>query len=275
MSENQDRGSIDFAKYDTMTTEALEEILRLDAQTPQGQALDGELLYIMEVLAERKKNNSHTGNTALEAYESFKQNYMPETEQEKPAKVKGSAAHWLRALAATAAVLVLLVAASATASAFGCNLWDAVIQWTQETFHFGNGGHSDPDNGLEFASLQDALEEGNTPAWLVPTKITDGYNLTEIKFEQTPVKKIYKALYASNKKILKIIVWDYLNDDPVYVEKSEDFVEKYETSGITYYLFDNNEQVQAMWIVDSYECYISGHVTIEELKQMINSIEKG
>ena len=36
MSENQNCGIRDFSKYDEMTTEELEEILRLDAETPAG-----------------------------------------------------------------------------------------------------------------------------------------------------------------------------------------------------------------------------------------------
>ena len=81
MSENQNCGIGNLSQYDAMTTEELEEILRLDAEMPEGQESDTEkILYIMEVLAERKRNTSHTGNTALEAYESFKQNYMPETD---------------------------------------------------------------------------------------------------------------------------------------------------------------------------------------------------
>ena len=57
MSENQNRN--DYSQYDSMTTEELEEILRLDAEAPQGQAADGELIfYVMEVLAKREKENS-------------------------------------------------------------------------------------------------------------------------------------------------------------------------------------------------------------------------
>ena len=80
MPEKQNRRIGDLSKYDAMTTEELEEILRWDAQAPEEQESDTEMiLYIMEVLAKRKRNNGHTGKTALEAYESFKQNYMPST----------------------------------------------------------------------------------------------------------------------------------------------------------------------------------------------------
>lgn len=274
MSENQNRGSIDFEKYDSMATEELEEILRLDAEMPEGQESDTDkILYIMEVLTERKRNNSHTGNTALEAFESFKQNYMPETDDDVKAKRRNY--RWIRSLTATAAVLAILLAGTVTAKAFGFNIWKAVVQWTQETFHFGDWGDSDPNNNRAYASLQEALEQGNVPAWLVPTYIPEGYSLKDIKVEQTPLKKIYKAEYIKKETILRITVQDYLDGDPVFVEQSEDLVEDYKALGTTYYLFENNKQVQAIWIVDSYECNISGNITVEELKTMINSIKKG
>ena len=277
MSENQIRRTGDLSYCDTMTTEELEEILRLDAEMPEGQESDTDkILYIMEVLAERKRNTSHTGKTALEAYKSFKQNYMPETDNNIiPIKTKHGCPRWVRSLTAAAAVLAILLAGSVTAKAFGFNIWKAVIQWTQETFHFGNWGNSNPDNRLQFDSLQDALEQGKIPVTLVPTWIPDGYNMVEIIEDQSPIKKIYVAKYSNGDKTLVITVRDYLNGDPVYIEQSEGLVEEYQVSGITYYLFENNQQVHAVWTVDSYECYISGNLKIDELKIMINSIEEG
>ncbi len=279
MSENQNRGNIDFAKYDSMATEELEELLRLDAEIPEGQESDTDkILYIMEVLAERKRNSSHAGKTALEAYESFKQNYMPETDHNEstvPAKTKRGCPRWARGLTAAAAVLAILLAGSVTAKAFGFNIWKAVIQWTQETFHFGDWGNSDTDNNLPYASLQEALEKGNTPIWLVPTWFPDGYELVDVKVEQSPIKKNYTAKYISGEKNLRIIVQDYLDGNPVFVEQSDGLVEEYEAYGITYYLLENNKRTQAVWIVDSYECCISSELTIDELKMMISSIEKG
>lgn len=277
MSENQNRGNIDYAQYDSMTTQELEEILRLDAEMPEGQESDmDKILYIMEVLAERKRNNSHTGNSALEAYESFKKNYMPETDNTIiPIKPKNRLPRLVRRLAATAAVLALLIVGSVTAKAFGFNIWQAVIQWTQETFHFGEWGNSDPNNNLKFDSLQAALEEGNTPAWLVPTYIPDRFTLMDITVEQTPSRKIYRAIYSDGEEPLRITVQDYLNKSPVFVEQSDGLVEEYKNAGITYYLLENNNSTQAVWIVDSYECCIYGRVAMDELKLMLNSIEKG
>ena len=281
MSEKEYRGLQDLTKYDEMTTEELEEILRLDAENTEGQESDVEtLLYVTGVLAERRKKNGQTGNTAQEAYEIFKQHYMPEIDNKdsvpaKGDKLKTRSLRWMRSLVAAAAAVVILLSGVVTAEAYGVDVWKAVVQWTQDTFHFGSWGDSGSNNNLPYASLQEAMEKGNTPTWLVPTWIPDGYKLTEITVTQNPAKKIYRAKYTNEEHAFLITVRDHLGDDPVYVEQSEGLVEEYEVTGITYYLFENYDNVKAVWITDSYECYISGNVTIQELKQMIESIKEG
>ena len=281
MSENQNRGIGDLSKYDEMTTEELEEILRLDAQAPEEQETDTEtILYIMEVLAARKRNNGHAGKTALEAYESFKQNYLPEVDNVEPAsrastKNRITFPRWLRSLTATAAVLAILLVGSATAQAFGLNIWEAVVKWTQETFHFGEWGNANENNDLPYASLREALEKGKITTLLVPNWFPNGYELSEIKVDNSPVQTIYKAIYINGKRVLRVTVQDYLDNFPVYVEQSDGLVEEYEVAGVTYYLFENYEFSRAVWLYDSYECDISGEVTIDELKKMIDSIQKG
>lgn len=281
MSEKQNRGIGDLSKYGAMTTEELEEILRLDVQAPEEQESDTQtILYIMEVLTERERNNSHTEKTALEAYESFKQNYMFEDDNievsyREPVKTRNEFPCWLRSLTAAAAVLVLLVLGSVTAKAFEFNIWEAVVKWTQETFHFGEWGDSDANSNLPYASLQEALEKGEITTLLAPRWFPDGFELVDIRVERTPIKKAYLAIYMNGEQSLRVTVQDYSDKAPVYVEQSEGLVEEYEVSGITYYLFENNERTQAVWIVNSYECRITGELTIDDLKKMINSIEKG
>lgn len=282
MSEKGNFGIRDFSKYDEMATEELEEILRLDAENIDDQESDTEkLLYVMEVLTKRRMNNGHTGNTAQEAYESFKQHYMPEIDNEDliPATENTSkriAFRWVRALVATAAIFAIVIFGSVTAKAFGFDIWAAVVQWTQETFHFGDWNKSPNEgNNLSYTSLQEALEKGNITIPLVPTWIPEGYELTDISVEHNPVKEKYRAVYTNEEQVLRITVQDYLKEKPVYVEQSEGLVEEYVVSGITYYLFENNENVHAVWIVESFECYIAGPVTIDNLKMMIDSIAKG
>ena len=48
-----------------------------------------------------------------------------------------------------------------------------------------------------------------------------------------------------------------------------------EESTIEYFIFEDNEQHRAAWLRDSFICYISGPLSVEELKMMIDSIEEG
>ena len=277
MSENRNRGNIDFGKYDSMTTEELEEILRLDAEMPEGQESDTDkILYIMEVLAERKRNNSHAGNTTLEAYESFKQNYMSETDDETVhVKVNRRHRRWLRSLTAVAAVLTILLVGSVTAKAFGFDIWKNVVRWTQDTFQFGDWGDSAPNSNLTYDSLQKALEQEGITTPIEPTWFPVGCELVDITVDITPQRKTFVAKYTNGEKVFIITVYGYLDGVPVYVEQSDGLVEEYQVSDTIYYLFSNQEQNRAAWIYASYECDISGDVTIDELKKMIDSIQKG
>lgn len=278
MSDSQNCGIHEYAKFDAMTTEELEEILRLDFNAPQGQESDTEtLLYVMGVLAERRKLTGHAENEALKAYESFKENYMPEIETAPKTVVKKKRSHtrWLRSLSAAAAVLVIILLGTVTAKAFGVDVWEAVITWTQETFHIGGGKQTDEpgtNDRLAYSSLQDALQQGKINDSLVPTWIPDGYELTDIRVEENPIQNVYNAIYHNGDRTLKITVRNHLNANPEYIEQSEDFVETYESKGITYHLFSNHNLVKSVWICGSFECYISGNLTIEELKLMIDSI---
>lgn len=286
MSENQNCGTNDFSKYDTMATEELEEILRLDAEAPEGQESDGELLlYVMEVLAQRKRNSDNPGKTALEAWESFQKHYLPQEEcLEHTAQAKKSAKSarsWLPRLIAAAAVLVILVGVPLTASAFGWeDIWNAVAKWAKETFSFVSGedtqvSEPSPKNIKQYDSLQQALEATDQEFDFVPTWIPDGYTLDDITIDESPVQKVYIALYSNGAKFLKIVVRSHMEGDLEINEKSDQTVEIYEASGVTCHIFSNLEQLRAGWIKDSYECYISGDLTIEEIKMMIDSIGKG
>lgn len=286
MSENQDRRNRDFTQYDSMPTEALEEILRLDAEAPEGQESDTELLlYIMEVLANRR-NTNNTGKTALEAWDSFQKQYLPAEEEylehteeaKKPVKMPR---YWLRRLIAAAAVVALLVGLPVAASAFGWeDIWNAVAKWARETFSFVSGEQTDAsepiaEDNRQYTSLQQLLVETDQEYDFVPTRIPDGYEIEDITMFENPERKTYIAFYTNGENKFRICVQSYLSSDPEKIEINEELLEVYKVAGKECYIFSNNQQLQAAWIKDSYECNISGELTVEEIKTMIDSIGKG
>lgn len=280
MSENQNR---DYAKYDSLTTEELEEILRLDASAPEGAGSDTELLlYIMGVLANRRNANS-TGKTAQEAWESFQQNYLGDesTEDVQELHQPRITALWRRRLVAAAAILVLVIALPLTVKAFDWGeIIERVARWANETFSFASSAEetvTEPAVGddLEYTSLQDVMERNSTPHNMVPTWIPEGFTLEKIEKANSPIQEIYRATYRNGDKLLKIQIQVYLEGDPGRVEVDEDLIEVYKSRDVDYYIFSNFEQLRAIWIANSYECYISGDIPIDDLKKMIDSIEKG
>ena len=277
MSENLNR---DFSKYEAMSTEELEEILRLDAEALEDAQSDTELvLYILEVLASRRNTNNITGNTAQEAWESFQQNYMPE-EPQKPVGTKKPVL-WMRKLAAAAAVVALLIFIPISAHALTLEeMWDIFARWAKETFSFVSGESaevSEPmsDDQREFTSLQEMLHENNRDTSIVPTRLPEGFALDKIEKDSSPMREIYTVRYANRDRKIRIQVTTYLSGDIRNHEIENDSVEIYTHNGIDYYFLKNVDQHRVFWMVDSYECDISGDVSIGEIKMMIDSIQKG
>ena len=209
MSDNQSRGTRDFTKYDSMETEKLEEILRLDAEAPEGQESDTEeLLYIMEVLAQREKNI--TGKTALEAWNSFQQQYL--CDEEIPArKPKKAARPWLRRMIAAAAVIVILITVPLTAKAFSWDsLWNTFAKWAKETFSFVTVDQPDatepsPDDIREYVSLQDALTAVDNAPNIVPTWIPTGYEKMILQLQKLLCNEYILLFIYAKKHHLKLL----------------------------------------------------------------------
>ena len=85
----------------------------------------------------------------------------------------------------------------------------------------------------------------------------------------------YVAMYMGENGMLMITVQSHIGSDPERIEISEDLLETYKVSEIDYYIFSNIDQIRAVWINGSYECSVSGNITMEEIKLMIDSIVKG
>jgi len=288
MPDNNHRRDSAFAKYDAMSTEELQQILREDASKPVGEESDSQaLFYIMEVLAKRRKERNE-GKPAAEALESFKNNYYTETETSSDSesvavtRKQFNGGRWRRGLvAAVVAICILVIGNSITASAFGFDLWEIIAKWTQETFHFGYAGQDENSNapssnfGRPCASLQEALDDYNIQVPLVPTWIPEGYVEVDVSAEETPMQRRFAAKYQSDESSFRIRIAEYLSSAPAQVEQSDLLLEVYTIDETQYFIFDNNGQIQVMWIIDKYECCISGPLSLSDIKSIIDSIKKG
>ena len=282
MSENEHRGTRDLSQYDSMPTEVLDQILRADAEAPAEQESDIELiLYIMEVLARRKKENQQSGKSAQQAWESFRKHHLPEQEIQNQNVKKPSGRPWLRRIAACAAVVILILCIPLSTRAFSLEeLWDVVARWAKETFSFVSGdaeqvSEPSPTYDGDYTSLQDLLRRNKIDETIVPAWIPDGFVLEKAEKDVMPKREVYRAFYLNGSNELTVRIQTLTPTDSSNVEIEEEPLEISEISGIKYYFFVNSNQLQVIWFDNSYECIISGDLSIEDAKKMVSSIERG
>jgi len=229
--------SKDYSKYDKMSTESLEELLRLDAELPDGEGPDiEEILYISEVIAKREKEHPTGRYPAVDvdaAWEEFQTKYLPymtdgrslyDFDDDDPSYAEDQTAgsdipspvgrkhissrgrHRLSRAASFAAVIIALLGLmSATAYAMGYDLWGVIAQWTKDTFTFVSASKAnDAENsqttvtGGEYADLQAALDAYGITEQLVPTWIPEGFTVKTVAvYEHSDLS--YVAFYARYK----------------------------------------------------------------------------
>ena len=281
MSEINSRES--YPRYDEMTTEQLREILRKHAHGELEKEPDTEeLFYIMEVLANNESENPKKQiKSTEEAYATFVKHYAPEMAEEKPIPFfkRGTVAtRWMKRVAVVAIVFVALTTAAVSAKAFAPNFLEKVACWTKEFFCFEDvtdgtdGQEPDKEVNVELDSLWEAMDKHKVGTDLVPTWIPKGYVCTSVNAKETPKAISISVVYEKDGEQLIIQIRQEFGSDIFQIEKNEDLIEIYNIDGVDYYIFSNNESLQAAWVVEDYECYISGKLTMEEMKKIINSI---
>ena len=279
MSEMEKREEI--SRYDSMSTEELQEILRKHAHGELETEPDTqELFEIMEVLSvRRQKEEPQAFRSNEEAYAEFCEHYMPKEDQEARPKVIRFPNRFLKTVAAVlAVVLILAVGTSVTAEALHVDIWGKFANWTKEIFQFSDlpqgttAANPDKENNAELKSLQNALEQEKVTEKLVPTWMPEGYKSKDLKTVRTPRVLNISAVYEKNGSELIIKIRQTIGVQAPQVEKNDDFLEMYVVDGVEYYIFSNTETLQVAWSIGEFECIIGGNITLEEMKRMIDSI---
>ena len=276
MSELNKRA--EFARYDSMTTEELQEILRKHAHDELETEPDtDELYYIMEVLARRREEEDPQAfRSDEEALADFRKNYLPKEAQAKVVRFPKRA---LRVAAAVLTIVVILVVGTTvTAEAFHIDIWGKFATWTMEIFQFTDNPQGTPvinpeeDYNSELKSLQDALNEYEITEQLAPTWMPKGYISKNLQVIDSPRVLNISATYVKDGSELIIKIRQMVGVQAPQVEKNDDLIEVYVVNGVKYYIFSNTETLQAAWSIGEFECGISGKITLEEMKKMIDSI---
>ena len=271
------------------STRELEELLALDFAQDKNEVDADYISTILEVIAEREEEKDTIEQETQTAWNEFREFYPLSKENElleagtneKPNldhQSKTEHCHSPRKYSriirnfAVAAVLVVLLCGTA----LGWNIFKIIAEWTEETFQFLSG---QADQQLPEPEVLDELRAAvaeYTDAPMVPNLAPAGTTeYGNMKLTERNNRIFIGMGYMAGDRTfgIQIIVYDSepQNQFNIY-QKDITIEEEYQADGITHYIMGNNKSLSAMWTNGCVEGYIQGELTLEEIRQMIDSI---
>ena len=290
MSKVENKGRVDYSKFDNIDSDILEAYLRADLNAPEGKQMEPEAIsYIIELLSERQKDNQiDWEQKTAKAVAEFQEDCLPyineaqeiydfyndvgdDNVELKPDNNKKIVLHKLekywRRFASFAAVLVLfLFVGTVTAYALGYNPVQYIGRWNDEQFWL--------ERVPITQELSDEVAEYSDIA-CVPKWLPDGYaagnlRISEQDFYTTIRSDFYKD---TNSNELYIDYRIYSNPDQLALyEKDSEEVTEYVSGGIIHYIMSNLDSITIVWYNSNIEGSIMGNISLDEAKKIINSI---
>lgn len=300
MGKSETWNHLEPADLEQMSTAGLEKLLLQDFQDPDSSEDRMEqLYYAAQLLAERDPDSNAAAD---QAWANFQENYLPFAEARSAHNEDGVApssdavlgrrrSHlrkWgVRGILSAAALVILLLSISAAAAATGQGLWELLARWTDETMGIAPGQivpiEKDairiPEEDAEYASLQEAVEACGLAHPMVPHWLPEGFTQVELVVDTGfPDALIFQGVYQRNGNTIVVFVEVFLpreeQDNRTYgnFQKDEGAPVPYEVGGVTHLLSTNAGRPVALWSNGPAQGAISGDITMEELKQIIDSI---
>lgn len=272
----------DFSIFDKLSTEELEDILRQDSMLEEEESDTEAVLYILEVIEKREKENpTRDFPDAESAWKEFNELYRPFqdtrslwAEDDEPAPAAGKPStrrpmrHALRAAYAAAVIVALIFAGSLCGYAMGYDPWGSLARWTQETFHFGEAS---PNGAPVLDGLKQFLAEYGITDAPLPGYMPAGYEQTALNYYDKGSVGNWMACYKNAEGDMIVLAYrldgssEYAKDDAdpeVYISRS----------GRQFYVFTNAATYKAVWMNENMECSIYGLTENRELEKIMESI---
>lgn len=193
---------------------------------------------------------------------------LPKSEKRFPQKSRGL----LRVAMIAALMVVIIVAATITASAMGLNLWGWVPKWNSEAFSFG--GESPEPNELNDASpISAALTQLEIHEPVYPHWLPEGFVSTTTVIETEPIF-LHESYFKGDQYISITIEPSEYIDTGMY-QKDDTFPCEYYTGNHIHYIFADFEQYSATWTCGDLTVLVMGNVSLDEMKRIIDSVYEG
>ena len=176
----------------------------------------------------------------------------------------------LRTAVFAAAIIVILVAIAATASALGYNLFGWIPKWNKDVLGFGGEEETIPNEFHDSFKIPEALELLGIDEPVYPHWLPKGFKLEAAVVETDPT--FLHEGYLDGNRSLTITIQPSSSTETIVFEKDASPVEEYMKSNVIHYILTDDNQVTVTWHTDNYIVYITGDVSNEEAERMIDSV---
>ena len=286
------------AYLDQLSMEQLEDLLRADLNSPDEEN-DEAVFHILEVMKKREKENP-TGRLPdkNKAWKEFQEYYnIPEGEGEslyptysependdkniqtlKTNEPRTRPRFRMRRGLVVAAILIVMFGSMLTAQAAGVDVFGAIGRWTEENFQFVLPTTNQSDTVGINDDFQKASEKFGLPSSFVPTWCPEGFTSAEpleehIKNHSDSISCQYTN--TTENKFYLVTISQYYSADilnATVFEKDDSSVITYQSNGKNFYIFSNLENLTATWADENYCITITGEITLDQIKNIIDSI---
>lgn len=265
---------------DEIYVDALEEaILAKEGDTPTGLIPDVDQQWMEFQKYYCNMDKADDLRTVQEAPSTY-----PKSKSARGSKIKR---RWLRRTLAIAAIMIVLVALTIPAALGYANVFELIGRWTDDYFQFipASKGASPSDTIVstsaqlptEFDTPQEALDAYGVTQKILPTWFPEGFSLSgsDIYTLDAVDQNEFSFFYSNSDSSIFLLFIHHTDNsiDSGKYQKDVGPVEEYQVGSISYYLYTNSGQSCASWCVDNMECSIYGDISMDELKEMIDSIE--
>lgn len=286
------------AYLDQLSMEQLEDLLRADLNSPDEEN-DEAVFHILEVMKKREKENP-TGRLPdkNKAWKEFQEYYNipegegkslyptysePENDDKNIQTLKTNEPRTrprfrMRRGLVVAAILIVMFGSMLTAQAAGVDVFGAIGRWTEENFQFVLPTTNQSDTVGINDDFQKASEKFGLPSSFVPTWCPEGFTSAEpleehIKNHSDSISCQYTN--TTENKFYLVTISQYYSADVLNAtvfEKDDSSVITYQSNGKNFYIFSNLENLTATWADENYCITITGEITLDQIKNIIDSI---
>lgn len=169
-----------------------------------------------------------------------------------------------------AALIVLLAGVTVAASAMGYNLWGWIPKWTDEDVRFVAETPVQTPGEDELHGIPTVLASMGITEPLYPTWLPEDFMRMETKTVEKPL--FLQENYQGDNRRIIITISSTTDLGSVVYQKEDESPVEYISGNTMHYLFENTNEIIAVWQTENYTTVIAGNISIDEMKRVIDSV---